>query len=98
MTRMRGLRQSNDNLKKVKATTIGINDPNEGIETFILLAVLILLYFSHIGINDPNEGIETLIILYSLIFFISIGINDPNEGIETNPKLKTATATANRNK
>ncbi len=57
MTRMRGLRQVRQAAIFPLKSCIGINDPNEGIETFN--NVLIFSLFLFIGINDPNEGIET---------------------------------------
>jgi hypothetical protein len=35
-----------------------MNDPNEGIETYLRQAYCNLFYY-HIEMNDPNEGIET---------------------------------------
>ncbi len=36
---------------------IEMNDPNEGIETFVLRLILFEVFC--IEMNDPNEGIET---------------------------------------
>ncbi len=58
MTRMRGLRQSSLNLLISSVKSIGINDPNEGIETNFESLFNLSKSFK-IGINDPNEGIET---------------------------------------
>ena len=59
MTRMRGLRHHVFG-NFIYDFFIGINDPNEGIETFHIFANS-SVFTEDIGINDPNEGIETIL-------------------------------------